>query len=191
MSYNGARRSGKPPRYLILLLVLLPLAAPMANAADAASNGAADGQEAQPLEEAELQSLRSTLGELRQLAPKLRILLRTLRQQVGFDPREIHSIERGMSQSQQDLERMIAMHERDAFNRMRAHFMADDLRRKSEGLKASLAYVKRRISELDQAPGDRRDDAELKQNDDALVELLGLYSDLVSESVMLLQDKGI
>jgi uncharacterized coiled-coil protein SlyX len=151
---------------------------------------AVDTEVRQALHEAELQSLQSILVELRSLAPKLRVLLRTLRQQVGFDPREVHSIERGLSQSQKDIERLIAMHKRKAFNRMRAHFMADDLRRKSEGLKESLGYITRRIRELDEASGDRQANTELKENDKDLVEQLTLYSNLVSDGVDLLKEKA-
>ena len=162
----------------------------------ALSSLTAFGQEAathepQPLNENELETLQATLAELNGLAPKLRVQMRTLRQQVGFDPRVIHTIERDMGQSQKDLERMIAMHQRNAFNPMRAHFMADDLRRKSDSLKSSLSYVKRRIQELDETQGNRQQNEEVKRNDDALIEQLGLYTDLVTAAVMLLKDKGI
>ncbi len=187
MSYNEVVRT----HFRIHLLVLLPLLLACAVSALSAAEAEVDATGPQPLNAEEVQALQSTLSELQSLAPKLRVLLRTLRQQVGFDPREIHSIERDMSQSEKDLERMIAMHRREAFNQMRAHFMADDLRRKSAGLKDSLAYVKRRIQELDDASGNRQRDAELKKNDDALVEQLGLYHNLVSAAVMLLKDKAI
>jgi chromosome segregation ATPase len=150
---------------------------------------AADAQDKPGLNEEELQELQSTLAELKSLGPKLRIQLRTVRRQVGFDPREIYKIERAMGQSEKDLERLIAMQQRNAFKKMRAHFMVDDLRRKSESLNGLLGYVKQLIQQLDQAPGGRQADAQLKQNDDALLELLGLYSDLISASVMMLKDK--
>ncbi len=186
MSYNEVVRTN----FRFFRLTLLSLLLIFTDTALSAAEAEVDATKPQPLSGEELQSLQSTLSELQSLAPKLRVLLRTLRQQVGFDPREIHSIERDMSQAEKDLERMIAMHQRNAFNKMRAHFMADDLRRKSEGLKDSLAYVKRRIRELDEAPGDRQQDAELKKSDDALVEQLGLYQDLVSAIAMLLKDKA-
>ena len=185
MSYHGYAKTLFFRRILILsLLALFCLPLGVSTAAD---EGDADNS----LNEKELQSLQSTLTELRSLAPKLRVLLRTLRQRVGFDPREVHKIERGLSQSQKDLERMISMHQRKAFNKIRAHFLADDLRRKSEDFKEALSYVKRRIRELDDQSGDRTADEKLKQSDDSLLEQLGLYSNLVSESVALLQEKGI
>jgi hypothetical protein len=171
----------------ILLLILLPGLLLSIEAAEVTGDSAHD----QPLNEKELQSLQSILAELKTLAPELRILLRTQRQQVGFDPREIHNIERGMSQSQKNLERLIAMHRRNAYNKMRAHFMADDLRRKSLGLKASLGYVKRHILKVDGGSGRRQADAVLKENDTLLVELLERYSDQVNQGVTLLQAKGM
>lgn len=188
MSNRGAVTDRYLPHLLILTLMMLSCL-PLQVVAAEERTGAVDTEVRQAMNEAELQSLQSILAELRSLAPKLRVLLRTLRQQVGFDPREVHSIERGLSQSQKDIERLIAMHERKAFNRMRAHFMADDLRRKSEGLKESLGYITRRIRELDEAPGDRKANAELKQNDGALVEQLTLYSNLVSNGVDMLKKK--
>ncbi|MEJ2693626.1 MAG: hypothetical protein P8166_11350 [Candidatus Thiodiazotropha sp.] len=176
-------------RHLLILTLMTSYCLPFQVAAAEEQTDAADTEVRQALNETELQSLQSILAELRSLAPKLRVLLRTLRQQVGFDPREVHSIERGLSQSQKDVERLIAMHKRRAFNRMRAHFMADDLRRKSEGLKASLGYIMRRIRELDEASGDRQANAELKKNDEALVEQLRLYSNLVSDGVDMLREK--
>jgi hypothetical protein len=136
-----------------------------------------------------VQTLQQTLTELKALGPKLRVLMRTLRKQVGFDPREIHNIERAMSQSEKDLERMIAMHQRDSFNKMRAHFMADDLRRKSKGLKTSLGYIARRIRELNEVSGERGLNEQLNANDDALLEMLGRYADLVAQSLTLMQGK--
>jgi chromosome segregation ATPase len=185
MSHHGYARNHL---FYGLLILCLALASTQLLGIVAAAE---TGDEDKALNEQELRTLQSTLNELRALAPKLRISLRTLRQRVGFDPREVHKIERGLGQSQKDLERMIAMHQREAFNKMRAHFMADDLRRKSERLKQALGYVKRRIRELDQAVGDGVTEAELKRSDDALLEQLGLYSNLVSGSVTLLLDKGI
>ncbi len=173
-------------KYLYPLLISLLLSLPFA----AQRIEAADGQDQPGLNQEELQALQSTLAELKSMGPKLRIQLRTLRKQVGFDPREIHKIEQAMGQSEKNLERLIAMQQRNAFKKMRAHFMVDDLRRKSESLNDLLGYVKQLIQQLDQAPGGRQVDAQLKRNDDALMELLGLYSDLVSASVMMLKDKG-
>jgi hypothetical protein len=186
MSYNEVVRTG----FRFSLLTLFPLLVSLSTTALTAAEAQTKTSEPQPLNEEELHALQSTLTELQSLAPKLRVLLRTLRKQVGFEPREIYNIERAMSQSEKDLERMIAMHRRNAFNKMRAHFMADDLRRKSAGLKDSLGYVKRRIQELDDTQNERQQNADLKKNDDALVEQLGLYSDLVHASVMLLKDEA-
>lgn len=141
----------------------------------------------QPLSEADLLTLESSLQELKALAPELRVLLRKLRTQVGFDPREVHRIERSVSQSQKDLERLIAMTKRKAFNPMRAHFMADDLRRKSQELNESLAYV----GERTQAAAAGQGDAALQENEQILLGLLNRYSEVVSENVALLQDRGM
>jgi hypothetical protein len=184
MSYNEISKTKNFFSLLILLLIGQFLPVHLTAAADEVTDTPA-------LSDTELQSLQDTLSQLKSLSPKLRVLLRTLRRQVGFDSRAIHKIERGMSQSERDLERMIAMHQRNAFNKMRAHFMADDLRRKSEGLKESLDFVNRHIQELNEVPGDRKPNEQLKKSDDDLLEMLGLYTDLVSQTITLLQGKLI
>ncbi|MEJ2396587.1 MAG: hypothetical protein P8045_10815 [Candidatus Thiodiazotropha sp.] len=184
MSYNEISKTKKFFSILILLLMGQFLPVHATRAAEPVTNTPA-------LNDTELQSLQDTLSQLKSLSPKLRVLLRTLRRQVGFDPTAIHKIERGMSQSEKDLERMIAMHQRNAFNKMRAHFMTDDLRRKSEGLKESLDYVNRHIQKLNEAPEDRESNEQLKKRDHDLLEMLGLYTDLVSQSLTLLQGKLI
>ncbi len=184
MSYNEISKTKNFFSLLILLLIGQFLPVHLMAAADEVTDTPA-------LSDTELQSLKDTLSQLKSLSPKLRVLLRTLRRQAGFDPTAIHKIERGMSQSEKDLERMIAMHQRNAFNKMRAHFMADDLRRKSEGLKESLDYVNHHIQILNEAPGDRKSNEQLKKLDDDLLEMLGLYNDLVSQSLTLLQGKLI
>ncbi len=186
MSYNEKLRTGQSRLQLLIpiLLSLFLTAQVVAQETDAAAQEKALSVE-------DLQSLESSLSDLKSLAPQLRVQLRTLRSQVGFDPREIHQIERGMSQSQKDLERLIAMTKRDAFNGMRAHFLADDLRRKSEGLLDSLSYVETRIQQLNKDSTDRQADTDRQQQDEALLNLLGRYSKLLNNSVSLLKSKGI
>jgi septation ring formation regulator EzrA len=185
MSYNEISKIKDFFFLLILLLIGQFLPIHLTAATDEVTDTPA-------LSDNELQSLQETLSQLKSLSPKLRVLLRTLRRQAGFDPTAIHKIERRMSQSERDLERMIAMHQRNAFNKLRAHFMADDLRRKSQGLKESLDYVKRHIQKLNEVPGDRKPNEQLqKSDDDLLLEMLGLYTDLVSQSVTLLRGKLI
>jgi hypothetical protein len=145
----------------------------------------------QPLTDEDLVLLTSALDELKTLAPKLRVHLRTLRTQVDFDPRQIHQIERGMSQSQKNLERLIAMSRRHAYSAMRAHFQADDLRRKSEGLKTAKLYVEGRLARFGRIAGTDPATAGKKQADQVLVDLLERYADRLSEVVALLQRKGI
>lgn len=137
----------------------------------------------------DLASLQSSLAEMKEMAPKLRIMLRSLRTQVGIDTREVFTIERGISQSQQDIERLIAMHQRGAVNQMRAHFLADDMRRKADGLRESLAYVVRRSRDIEAAARRNQGDEAVRENDDALVEMLGNYSALVDKNLALLQAK--
>ena len=168
------------------LLILIPVFLTLILGGFVQAEEAGKSETEQPLSEEDLQSLESSLQEIKALAPKLRVLLRTLRSRVGFDPREIHLIERGMSQSQKDLERLLAMSKRKAFNGMRAHFLVDDLRRKSEGLKTSLVYVGERF-----LTDDNEGDAVQEQSEDSLLSLLGRYSALVDESVLLLKDRGI
>lgn len=169
------------------LLILIPVLLTVILGSQAIAEEAGESAPDQPLSEEDLQALDSSLQALKALAPKLRVQLRTVRRQVDFDPREIHRIERGMSQAQKDLQRLIAMSKRKAFNGMRAHFLADDLRRKSEGLKESLVYVGERTQVSDK----QQNDPAQQQNEESLLSLLGRYSELVSASVVLLQDRGI
>ncbi|MCU7797010.1 MAG: hypothetical protein KZQ75_07765 [Candidatus Thiodiazotropha sp. (ex Myrtea spinifera)] len=142
----------------------------------------------QQLAAEEVQALDGVLSEMKALAPKLRVTLRSVRRQVGFDVRKIHNVERDISQSQKDIERLIAMHQRGAVNQMRAHFLVDDLRRKSDGLRESLNYVVLRVREIDSAGAPNNGSG--SESNDALVELLGLYSSLVDDSVAMLQEKA-
>ena len=173
------------------LLIFIPILLSFFLASHAAAQEADSVAPDESLNETDLQSLESTLSELKVLAPQLRVQLRTLRKQAGFDPRQIHLIERGMGHSQKSLERLIAMTKRNAFNGMRAHFLADDLRRKSKGLKDSLAYVQGRIQELNGSSNGRQADAAQQQSDEILMDLLSRYSDLVNDSVEFLKGKGI
>ncbi len=125
----------------------------------------------------EIQLLDDSLAEMKTLAPKLRVSLRSVRKQAGFKIRESHKVERNLSSLQKDMERLIAMHRRQAVSQMRAHFLVDDLRRKGEGLKESLAYIEVHLQK--QADGDS-----------GLIELLQRYTLLVDKSLAMLQEKG-
>lgn len=186
MSYRKAPRAVRS-----CLLILIPIFLTVFPAFHAAAQETDSTVPDQSLNEADLQSLESTLNELKVLAPQLRVHLRTLRRQAGFDPRQTHLIERDMSQSQKSLERLVAMTKRKAFNEMRAHFLADDLRRKSKGLKDSLAYVEGRTHELNGGAQSQPADSAQQQRDEILVDLLKRYSELVNDSVEFLKGKGI
>lgn len=178
-----------PIKVLRFFMLGCCLLAPLAALAESDKTPA--GSEETPLlTEENLASLQSALAEMQQLAPQLRILLRSLRKQVGFDSREIFNIERGISQSQQNMERLIAMQERGAMKPMRAHFIADDLRRKADGMRDSLAYVVRRSGELEAASGDKMSAEVLKENAD-LREHLTRYSALLDQSVKMLKERQL
>jgi len=155
-----------------------------------ADKDSAGADEAPLLTDENLASLQSALVEMQALAPKPRVLLRSLRRQVGFDSREIFNIERGITQSQKDMERLIAMYQRGAMNPMRAHFLADDLRRKADGMLDSRAYVVRQSEELEKASGDKMGADVLKENAD-LREHLARYSELLDQHVEMLKERRL
>jgi len=150
----------------------------------------AKADEERRLGEDEIRLLQGGLTEMQTLAPKLRVLLRSLRKQVGIDSREIFTIERSISQSQTDLQRLIAMHRRSAVNPMRAHFLADALRRKADALRGSLAYLLRHSKRLEAESGGNLEQAVLTENAE-LGEQLGRYSELLDQGVELLQAKKL
>ena len=83
----------------------------------------------EPLDETALMSLSEHSKAMQQLAPQLRIQLRSVRMSMKFDVREIHNIERSIGKAQNDVERLIAMHNANRVNLIRARFLVDDLRR--------------------------------------------------------------
>ncbi|MCU7813055.1 MAG: hypothetical protein KZQ77_17760 [Candidatus Thiodiazotropha sp. (ex Notomyrtea botanica)] len=184
MKIVDIERLHKTVRYA-LIGILMGVSSPYSFAED---RQVVDEAAPQQLTVEEVQALDGVLSEMKAMAPKLRVTLRSVRRQVGFDARKIHSVERNISQSQKDIERLIAMHQRGAVNQMRAHFLVDDLRRKSDGLKESLNYLVLRVRELDSA--EEPNNGAASESNDALVELLGLYSALVDDSVVMLQGKA-
>ncbi|MCU7844801.1 MAG: hypothetical protein KZQ93_13270 [Candidatus Thiodiazotropha sp. (ex Monitilora ramsayi)] len=187
MRINNVERAQSLSRYvLIALLTLSPLTSTLAQE----DTQAVDNDEPQQLAAEEVQALDGVLSEMKVLAPKLRVTLRSVRQQLGFDAREIHKVERNINHSQKDIERLIAMHRRGAVNQMRAHFLVDDLRRKADGLRESLNYVVLHVREQASNPDGGANDSDAGKDNDALIELLGLYSALVDNSVVMLQGKA-
>ena len=150
----------------------------------------ANTDEVRHLDKDDLTMLQKGLDEMQSLAPKLRVLLRSLRKQVGIDSRELFTIERSISQTQTDLQRLISMHQRGAVNSMRAHFLADDMRRKADALHDSLAYLLRHGKGLREKAEGSLDEAVLKENAD-LDQQLGHYSQLLDQSVELLQARKL
>lgn len=141
----------------------------------------------------EMQLLDDSLAEMKALAPQLRVSLRSIRKQAGFNVRESHKVERNLSSSQKDMERLIAMHRRGAVSQMRAHFLVDDLRRKTEGLKESLAYIERHLQEQTaetEVSPDASGENSVSDQESGLIQLLGRYTLLVDNSLSMLQEKG-
>lgn len=151
---------------------------------------AANGDEGRQLGKGDVRLLHEGLNEMLAMASKLRVLLRSLRKQIGIDSREVLVIERSISQSQTDLQRLIAMHQREAVNSMRAHFLADDLRRKADALHEALAYLIRRDRKRVAGEEARLDENVLKEYAD-LQRQLGRYSELLTQDVELLQARGL
>jgi len=151
---------------------------------------AANGDEERQLGKDDVRLLQERLREMLAMAPKLRVLLRSLRKQIGIDSREILTIERSISQSQTDLQRLIAMHQRGAVNSMRVHFLVDDLRRKADALHDSLAYLIRHVRGGGAGDVGKLDEKVLKENAD-LEQQLGHYSELLTQDVELLQARRL
>jgi hypothetical protein len=172
--------------FLLGIFMFAPLGMSLAQEADEA----AKSDQTHQLTAENLAILQSALAEMQALAPKLRVLLRSLHSQVGFDSREIFNIERGINQSQKDMERLVAMHQRGAVNPMRAHFLADDLRRKADAMRDSLAYVVQQNGQLKTAPDDQAGAAVSKENDD-LREHLARYSEMLDQSVEIFKQRQL
>jgi hypothetical protein len=141
----------------------------------------------------EVQLLDDALAEMKAMAPKLRVSLRSVRKQAGFKIRESHKVERNLSSSQKAMQRLIAMHRRGAVSQMRAHFLVDDLRRKAEGLKESLAYIDAHLQEQAaeaKASAEVPSENRISGEESGLVQLLGRYTMLLDNSLSMLQEKG-
>ncbi|MBT2969471.1 MAG: hypothetical protein KME56_09265 [Candidatus Thiodiazotropha sp. (ex Ctena orbiculata)] len=146
-----------------------------------------DGADFEPLDETALMSLAEHHKAMQQLAPQLRIQLRTMRTSMKFDVREIHNIERSVEKAQTDLERLIAMHNRNRVNSIRAHFLVDDLRRKAASLDQGLSHVTLQIAKkYSLAEEQEIQNQTLSEEDAQLLSLLRDYSQLVNQSLQLL-----
>lgn len=157
------------------LLALLYLIVPSATAQEIGATA---------LDETDLSQLKNSLKEMKALAPKLRIQLRTVRSQVAFDVRQIHNIERSISQAERDITRLIMMHEGNRFNQLRAHFLGDDLRRKAKSMHQGESYVESKLVQLQENPDQRM--TVLLEQYNQLRSLLGAYTQLIDESLNLM-----
>ncbi|MCG7981657.1 MAG: hypothetical protein JAY90_02780 [Candidatus Thiodiazotropha lotti] len=140
--------------------------------------------EFQQLVDTNVEQLQAKLDEMKALAPQLRVQLRKVRSRVEFDVRQIHAIERSISHSERDLERLIIMHRGDRFNEMRAHFLADSLRRKTRNLHAGENYVMAMIEREQENPELGR--RELLEEYNQLQLHLGSYNQLMDECLAIL-----
>lgn len=132
-----------------------------------------------PMVASDVALLQDNLGEMKKLAPKLRMQLRTVRSQVEFDVRQIHNIERSISQSERDLERLIMMHKGDRFSELRAHFLVDDLRRKAKNMHEGKNYVLGMIERLQENQDDRL--LPMIEQYNQLFLILGEYNQLIDQ----------
>lgn len=145
--------------------------------------------EFQQLVDTDVEQLQAKLDEMKALAPQLRVQLRKVRSRVEFDVRQIHAIERSISHSERDLERLIIMHRGDRFNEMRAHFLADSLRRKSRNLHAGENYVMALIEREQEDPETAK--SELLEDYSELQLQLGSYNQLMDECLVILSVQNI
>ncbi|MEW8027542.1 MAG: hypothetical protein AB2792_19560 [Candidatus Thiodiazotropha sp.] len=142
--------------------------------------------EFEPLDEISLMSMAEHLKTMQQLAPQLRIQLRSVRMTMKFDIRQIHDIERGIGKAQTDIERLIAMHKTDRVNSTRAHFLVDDLRRKASTLDQGLSHVTQRImKKYGVSEENEIQNTGISEEDSQLLSLLQDYSRLVNQSLQL------
>ncbi|MCU7932294.1 MAG: hypothetical protein KZQ90_15955 [Candidatus Thiodiazotropha sp. (ex Codakia rugifera)] len=144
----------------------------------------AETAEFERLNETELKSLVEHLQAMKALAPQLRIQLRSMRMGANFEVREIHNIERSIGKAQTDIERMITMHKRDKISKVRAHFIADDLRRKASSLDQGLAHVTKQLEKkFGISIENESQRQQLSEQDNQLLSLLEDYSLLVKQSL--------
>ncbi|MCU7873644.1 MAG: hypothetical protein KZQ91_12965 [Candidatus Thiodiazotropha sp. (ex Lucinoma borealis)] len=147
----------------------------------------AETAEFERLDEIELKSLDEHLQAMKALAPQLRIQLRSMRMAANFEIREIHNIERSIGKAQTDLERLIAMHKRNGINKVRAHFIADDLRRKASSLDQGLVHVTKQLEKkygISIVYDSQRQ--KLSEQDNQLLSLLEDYNQLVKQSLQVI-----
>ncbi|MCG8062962.1 MAG: hypothetical protein N0C89_02135 [Candidatus Thiodiazotropha endolucinida] len=131
-------------------------------------------------------SMIEHLKVMQQLAPQLRIQLRSVRMNMKFDVREIHNIERSIGKAQTDIERLIAMHETNRVNAIRAHFLVDDLRRKASALDQGLSHVTQRImKKYGVSEENELQNIEINEEDSQLLSLLQDYSQLLDQTLQL------
>ncbi|MES9930573.1 MAG: hypothetical protein ABW158_20890 [Candidatus Thiodiazotropha sp. 6PDIVS] len=134
--------------------------------------------------ESDVALIQDNLREMKKLAPKLRVQLRTVRSQVEFDVRQIHTIERSISQSERDLERLIVMHKSDRFNEMRAHFLVDDLRRKAKSMHEGENYILGLIERLQEKQNDQL--LPMIEMYNHLLLILGEYNQLIDQCLSII-----
>jgi hypothetical protein len=146
--------------------------------------GSVQAAEFQPLAEIDVTKLQVKLDGMNNLATPLRVQLRKVRSQVEFDIRQIHSIERSVSQTENDLKRLIMMHKGGRFNAMRGHFLTDSLRRKARNLHSGEDYVDLMISR-EQDKSDQQN-AELLNEYNQLQSQLGNYSQLLDQCLVII-----
>ncbi|MES9829747.1 MAG: hypothetical protein ABW201_15895 [Candidatus Thiodiazotropha sp.] len=131
-------------------------------------------------------SMIERLRAMQQLAPQLRIQMRSVRMNMKFDVREIHNIERSIGKAQSDIERLISMHETNRVNSIRAHFLVDDLRRKASTLDQGLSHVTQRIMKKYGVSEEKElQSIEINKEDSQLLSLLQDYSQLMDQSLQL------
>ena len=177
-----------PKRVIFLVFPLFVFTGLMAPALIPALSSPAHAAAFEALGDEQITSLQEHLTTMKDLAPKLRVQLRRMRAQVDFDVRQIHTIERSISQAERDLERLIAMHKRNGFNGIRAHFLADDLRRKAKGLHEGEIYVVGRIERLREGPNGKK--VTLLEQYDQLRLLLGDYNQIVDQCLSIISVKS-
>ncbi|MES9972456.1 MAG: hypothetical protein ABW092_20675 [Candidatus Thiodiazotropha sp.] len=164
-------------RHALLLLVLVFILAWIKPASTA---------DFEALDEMALMSLMKHAKAMQQLAPQLRVQLRSVRMNMKFDVREIHNIERSIGKAQTDVERLIAMHSTNRVNPIRAGFLVDDLRRKAAALSQGLSHIKAQIAKKYAVADEQEiDNMQLNDKDSMLLSLLSDYSQLVDQSLQL------
>ncbi|MES9940186.1 MAG: hypothetical protein ABW104_13980 [Candidatus Thiodiazotropha sp. 6PLUC2] len=173
-TFNMQQKTGFDLQLVVVVVVVFFTAISMLLA-----SATAKAVEFPPMVASDVALLQDNLGEMKKLAPKLRMQLRTVRSQVEFDVRQIHNIERSISQSERDLERLIMMHRGDRFSELRAHFLVDDLRRKAKIMHEGENYVLGMIERLQENQDDRL--LPMIEQYNQLFLILGEYNQLIDQ----------